>query len=90
MINQGCIKFLIFHPLGPGGGGSLSNPLGKNFKLWRGEGNLRALGKDITWKKREGEVISSVYNITAVGFSGGEGKRNEIFLKIRVGKNIKL
>ena len=44
--NQGCIKFLIPHPWG---GGSLSNPLGKNFKLWRGEGNLRAFGKNITW-----------------------------------------
>ena len=35
----------------PLGGGSLSNLLGKNIKLWRGEGNLRAFRKNITWKK---------------------------------------
>ena len=43
------IKFLILHPWG--WGGSLTNPLGKKFKLWRGEGNLMAFGKNITWKK---------------------------------------
>jgi len=38
---QGCIKFLIPHPLG---GGSLSKGLGKNIKLVEGKGKINQFG----------------------------------------------
>ena len=52
---QGCKKFLIPPPLG----GSLSSLFGKNIKLERGEGNIMAGRKNITWKNGKGEAISS-------------------------------
>ena len=50
---QGCIKFLIPPPCG--GGGGLSNPFGKNFKLWRGEGQFKGFWEEYHMEKRERE-----------------------------------
>ena len=62
-----CIKFLIF------------SLLGKNVKLWRGEGNTIAVGKNITWKKRGSNIIFP-FIIRLLGriSSGEEGKGTEI------------
>ena len=36
--------------------------LGKNIKFGRGEGNIRDVGKNITWKKgKEEEISSTIY-----------------------------
>ena len=40
-------------------GGSLLSQLGKNIRLCRGEGNIMAVGKNITWKTGKGEAIST-------------------------------
>ena len=48
--------------------GSLSSLLGKNIKLCREEGNIMAWGKNVNWKKRKREAISSsLDSIKAVG-----------------------
>ena len=39
-------------------GGCLSRLLGKSIKLWRGEGNIMAVGKNITWRKGKWSVGS--------------------------------
>ena len=41
--------------------------LGKNIKSWRGEGKSWLLKKNITLKKRKGNIYHLPYNIKAVG-----------------------
>ena len=48
----------------PPPGGSLSSLLGKNFKFE--EGNIMAVGKNITWKKGKGMQYHLPFNIEAV------------------------
>ena len=74
--------------------------LGKNIKLWGGEGNAMAMGMNITWKKGKGEAISSSLKywgkILGRISSGEQGNGLEISVKeIKIkkmgkGKNIKL
>ena len=40
-------------------GGGVSSLLGKNIMMGRGEGNIMAVGNIMTWKRGNGEAISS-------------------------------
>ena len=51
-ISRGALSSLF-----PPGWGSLSSLLGKNIKLWRGKGNIRAYGEEYNVEK--GDAISS-------------------------------
>ena len=53
-------------PLRIPGVGSLSSLLGQNIKLWREEGNIMSVGKNITWKKGKGKQYHLPYIIKAV------------------------
>ena len=46
---------------------SLSSLLGKNIKLWRVEGNIMGVGKNIAWKKGQGKQYCLSYIIGVVG-----------------------
>ena len=41
--------------------------MGKNIKLLRGEGNVKSVGKNITWKKGKGKQYLLPFHIKAVG-----------------------
>ena len=52
---QGCLKVSYFWQM-----------LGKNVKLWREEGNIKAVGEEYDMKEGKGEASNLHYNITAV------------------------
>ena len=57
-MKAGTYKVPYQTPRG-GGGWSLSSLLVKNIKLYKGEGNIKAMGKNITGKKGKVEAIQS-------------------------------
>ena len=69
-IFQGCIKFLVSW------GGGPSCLFWKNIMLWTGEGNIRAVRKNITLKK--GEAVS--FDIWYWGWRGRKSdlKKNKV------------
>ena len=88
------MNFLIHLPFPPGMG-SLPSLLGKNIQLCRGEGNIMAVEKNITWQKRKGKQYHLPYNIEAVWkiIKRGRGRKvwggKSRFEIMGAGKNIK-
>ena len=76
--------------------------LGKNIKFGRGDGNIKAVGKNMLLKhsinivknilkRRKGKAIASSLTIKAVGkWERGPGEENQDLKQIGMGKQIKL
>ena len=69
----------------------------KNNKLWRREGNIMAVRKNITWEQVSNIIFPKILKLFGRISSGEKGKGTEISgkkIKIKnemgVGKNIKL
>ena len=60
-------------------GGSFSSLVGKNIKFWRGEGNIKAVGKNITLKKVRGSNITLPIIVRLLGSISSGGRRRKFW-----------